>query len=197
MAEQANGTIREKKDALRKRVKADVHACDDAYIRESDAGIYENLAAEEGLQNAKTVFCYVSVGREPDTRKIIEKLLAEGKTVCAPRCLGNGVMEARAFSSLGELEEAMLGIPAPKADAPLVRPEDIDFVVAPCVAASPACHRLGHGGGYYDRFLSQVRCPVVCLSRGKTMHDFIPVEKCDIMVDKVLTESRVHQRGGE
>ena len=89
----------------------------------------------------------------------------------------------------------MLGIPAPKADAPLVRPQDIDFVIAPCVAASPACHRLGHGGGYYDRFLSQVKCPVVCLSREKTMHDFIPVEKCDIMVDKVLTEDRVHKRG--
>ncbi len=112
----------------------------------------ERLTALPEYRQARTIFCYLSVEREPDTAPILRQALAEGKVVCAPVCLEKGLMRARRLLSLEELEKGPYGIPAPPESQPWIEPEQIDFAVVPCMACDEKGGRLGHGAGFYDRF---------------------------------------------
>ncbi len=188
-------TMAEQKKALRQAVREAEKQFTKDYLQSSDESIFRRVTALPEVQNAKTVFCYVSVRNEPDTHKIIYNLLEAGKKVCVPLCEKGGVMHACHVTELATLQKGVLDIPAPDLAAPRVSPADIDVVLAPCMAASRGCERLGHGGGYYDRFLAEVRCPVVCLCRGGNLYDFIPCGKYDILVDMVVSEEDVFRCG--
>ena len=66
----------------------------------------QKLLAMEDYQRAHTVFCYLSVEREPDTYPLIRQALAQGKRVCAPVCIRRGVMRARLLQSLEDLVQS-------------------------------------------------------------------------------------------
>jgi 5,10-methenyltetrahydrofolate synthetase len=57
----------------------------------------------------------------------------------------------RAWAPGEALVRGVWNIPVPAETAPVVVP---DVVIAPVVGFDPACHRLGHGAGYYDRTLA-------------------------------------------
>ena len=97
------------------------------------------------------MFCFVSAGREIDTRPILERTLADGRTLCVPLCVADGVMELRAVRDLKELSPGAYGILEPPADSPALSPDQIDLAVIPCVTCSREGRRLGRGGGYYDQ----------------------------------------------
>ena len=66
-----------------------------------------------------------------------------------------------------------------------------DVVIVPLVAFDSSCHRLGHGGGWYDRFLAtQPGAIKIGLAFDVQRTDRIPTEPHDIQLDYVVTESR-------
>ena len=85
-------------------------------------------------------------------------------------------------------------IPEPKLEKlrPL-EPEEIDFVVVPGVAFDQQGNRLGYGGGYYDRFFTQLRAevPLVAITFEVQVLAEIPVAPWDRQVDLLITEKRV------
>jgi 5-formyltetrahydrofolate cyclo-ligase len=180
--------MKREKDRLRKALRDLALSLPEAYIESSDRGIEENVLALEEWMQARTVFIYVSIGREPQTKGLILSALTDGKTVAVPRCLSNGEMEARVISSLDGLQPGPFGIPEPAASAPLLFPQEIDFVIAPCIAADRQGYRLGHGGGYYDRYLANIHCPSVCLCRARLLQNDLPHSALDRPVEFVITE---------
>jgi 5-formyltetrahydrofolate cyclo-ligase len=66
--------------------------------------------------------------------------------------------------------------------------EEVDLMVVPALAFDKFCHRLGHGGGYYDRFLEKMPQPVftVGLAFDFQIVDKLPTHATDIPVDRVL-----------
>lgn len=185
---------REQKAALRKEAAETMAALGEDYHRQSDGAILRALLARPEVRGAEVIFSYVSVGDEPDTRAFIEEMLDAGKAVCVPRCLKGGVMEARRITSLAGLHPAPFGLLEPGEDAPLVEPGEVGLVVAPCVAADRGGGRLGHGAGYYDRFLARVSCPVLCLCRGRLLLEAAPMDEYDRYMDVVITEDGVYER---
>jgi 5-formyltetrahydrofolate cyclo-ligase len=159
-----------------------------AYIAASDLMIEERLLGLPAWRAAQTVFSYVSVGAEPSTRGLLSAALKAGKRLCVPKCQKRGIMRAREIRALAELKPAPFGLLEPGEDAPLVAPADIDLVIVPCLAADAQGHRLGHGGGYYDRYLRLIRCPSICLCRGQALLPAVPAEAHDVRVQMVLTE---------
>jgi 5-formyltetrahydrofolate cyclo-ligase len=74
-----------------------------------------------------------------------------------------------------------------------VDPSWPDVVVVPGLAFTATGDRLGQGGGWYDRFLSQIRgdCTTVGVCFAEQVVDALPVEAHDVTVDHVVTDSGV------
>ena len=159
----------------------------------ADFKIFENLKESRLIGKAELVLTYVSYRDETDTLKLIEYLLAEGKTVAVPRCRKQGQMDFFKIKSLGDLKPSSMGIPEPEYDERyLVR----DFTGALCIVPGTAFdlkgNRTGYGGGYYDRFLSRekdVTPAGICYS--PLIFDVVPSEPHDISVDYIITEKGI------
>lgn len=153
--------------------------------------IAARVFAERSFQDAKTVFCYCSYGDEIDTYDILHAALAAGKTVCLPRTLGGGQMQARAVRSLDALQMSKYGILEPGEDCALVDPAQLDLCIIPCLAADVTGRRLGYGGGYYDRYLPQTPAVRMVLCAGARLFAQIPAQEHDIACNMILTEGQV------
>jgi len=188
-------TKQEEKQQLRKIVQRLEVALSDRYLQSSSASISAHLLAMPEYQAAETVFCFVGVRREIDTRPILENILSSGKRLCVPLCTTPGHMELRQISDLCQLHVGSFGLLEPSAQAPLVRIDDVDLAVIPCLTCNHGGQRLGKGGGYYDRFLSHYRGGTVLLCREKLIREEIPVEPHDYPIPWVLTEKGLYEDG--
>ncbi len=144
-------------------------------------------------QAARTVLCFVSFGSEVDTAPIVDWALAEDRTVAAPRIVAPGTMVAhRITDPVCDLVEGKYGILAPRADLPLVAPEDFDLVLMPGVAFCADGGRLGYGGGFYDTYLTRAaNARRVALAFELQLVDKLPRETHDLPAHVIVTEQRV------
>ena len=188
-------TRAEEKQRLRRAVRALESRLSEEYRTESSRTITRQLLAMPAYQAAETVFCFVGTAREIDTAAILEDALAAGKRLCVPLCVGDGLMEPRRITSLSELSPGAYGIPEPPRESPAVAVDEVDLAVIPCVSCSHGGHRLGQGGGFYDRFLSHYRGGAVLLCREQLIREDIPVEPHDCLVPWVLTERGLWEDG--
>ena len=178
--------IKDEKQTLRKRISAEFLTPD--YIREASAAISGKLLCSEAYRRAECIFCYVATGSEPSTQSIIEDALAKGKCVCVPRCIAKGRMKAIRIDSLECLHKGAYGILEPDESLPEISPEAIDLAIIPCLAATRDGIRLGHGGGYYDRFLVDTAATKAALCFSKRILPTIPAEDFDVRMDYVISE---------
>ena len=205
------------KEKIRKEIKEKLNATSEDYRKEASAKIALNaLNIPEmkeqkrtgflGLKKTeKTVLAYCSVGTEPSTLALIDSLLKSGRKVCLPLCTdldeeghrtgAFDAMEARVITSFDDLTAGAYGIPEPKADTELVPAEEIDIVILPCVGCDRQCRRIGHGAGYYDKYLTTVRkdCFTMALCYEEALADELPAEEHDVPVDAVVTEKTVYR----
>ncbi len=105
-----------------------------------------------------------------------------------PRCLPGRQLAFHVVSSPAEeLEAGAHGILAPRASLPCAAPQELDLLIVPGVAFTPAGDRLGYGGGYYDRFIP--RCPqarMLALAFAEQMVETLPTEAHDLRVPLVI-----------
>ena len=188
-------TIDEEKQQLRATIRRLSAQLPFRYREAADRAIARHLLALPEYRSAGAVFCFVSAGREIDTRPILRHALDSGKTVCVPLCTTPGRMELRRIASLEELQPGSFGIPEPSADAPGVEVDDVDLAVVPCLSCNHLGQRLGRGGGYYDRFLAHYRGGTVLLCRELLIREEIPLEPHDYPVPWVLTERGLYEDG--
>ncbi len=160
------------------------------YRKNAGQRITELLLQSREYQKAKTIFVYYSTDREPDTRKFIKTALQDGKKICLPRCVGKGVMEPVSYKMGDELKETCMGIYEPLAGE-VISKDRIDLAVLPCLSCDHIGNRLGHGGGYYDRFLEDFSGENICLCYQKAVMETIETEEHDKKVGALLTEEGI------
>jgi len=183
--------LKSTKIELRGKIRGEIISLPDEYIADSDAGLFLRMISLKEFIDARNIMIYHSVGREPDTLKIAQAAFLAGKTVAFPFCYRGGIMEARIVDSLDSLVPAVLGIPAPADTAPVIGPEALELIIVPALTYDAAGHRLGYGGGYYDRYLSGLTAFTAGLARDRLIRDKLPREQHDIAVKCVITESAV------
>ena len=151
------------------------------------ADIVERL--RERLGEGRVVLAFWPLPDEPDIRPLIDSLVAAGKTVLLPKVTGGETMELRRYTSRADLAEGAFHIMEP-AGTPFTDFAQIDFALVPGVAFDAACHRLGRGRGYYDRFLAA--CPHiykigVCFPFQRVPE--VPAETHDVLMDEIIAAS--------
>lgn len=161
----------------------------------SDQQILSTLRRFPIFAEATFLLSYVSYDAEVDTRALIEGALSGGMRVAVPRCVpGERRMEFCEISSLGDLVPGFKGIlePAPDATA-LTAPELVGSVcLVPGLVFDADGHRVGYGGGYYDRFLQFYPGDKIALARTTQLSSNpLPIEETDVPVDFIVTESQV------
>lgn len=160
--------------------------------KNADKLIFHNLITTTEYIEAETVFCYVGTEEEIDTSFLLKHILACGKKLGVPRCIGKGIMEARRIDDFGQLRTGMYGIQEPVERCPVILPGDIDLAIVPCLTCSRDGRRLGYGGGYYDRYLREAYCRKIVLCREKMLEEKIPAEEWDLTMDIVITEKGIY-----
>ncbi len=125
-----------------------------------------------------------------DPGPLLRRLAGESARIVLPAARSAGEpLEFRAPNPGEPLEPDDLGVPAPPADAPALRP---DLVIAPVMAFDRAGGRLGQGVGCYDRTLAMLRSsgPVFVVGLAYAGQELarVPVETHDQTLDAILTE---------
>ena len=178
-----------RKKELRRKIKEKLSFTTEKYRKEADRKITESILKLEEYQSAGCVFCYVSTGKEMDTFSVLQDILQSGKRLGVPKCMEKGIMNVYEIHSLQELHPGAYGILEPKEDPErLIQPGAIDFALIPCISCDRSGRRLGHGGGYYDRYLEKTHCVKAVLCREELLVDEIPVEEHDLRMDLVIAE---------
>ena len=167
-------TIRERKRAMTE---------EEIVNRSKKLGVL--FAQSEAYKNAKTIYGYLPYNQEVRTVPMLEQALKDGKKVAVPKVYGDE-MKFLYLDDLSKVSKGYAGIPEPIADEP-VADDETALVLMPGLAFDPAGHRIGYGGGFYDKFLAaEPNHPTLALCYEFQMLPELHTEEHDIPVDTVL-----------
>ena len=173
------------KTVMRQQIREQKRAMTQQQIEEASARLGELLAETQAYQQAKTIYGYLPYNQEVRTVPMLERALWEGKRVAVPKVYGTE-MKFIYLDNLSAVSKGYAGIPEPIADAP-VADDPTALVLLPGLAFDKEGHRIGYGGGYYDKFLaSEPGHPTIALCYAFQMLPKIETEEFDIPADCVL-----------
>lgn len=178
---------------LRRRVALD------AGQRERFSQVAQTRVLElSDFHNADTVALYSPIRNEVDTALLATAALEAGKTLCFP-CVDGQDLHFVPVAALGELVEGRFGICEPRRSTTCFDVRRIDLLLVPGVAFDLHGHRLGYGGGFFDRFLagSGFRGRRLALAYDFQIVDVLPAERHDQVVDLLVTDQRVINPAGK
>ncbi|MBQ3272036.1 MAG: 5-formyltetrahydrofolate cyclo-ligase [Solobacterium sp.] len=184
-----------RKAERRKQLKKQYEDLNPAYVLKAGSAIAETVISLPVFQRAASVFVYLSTEHEPDTSAIIKAAFAAGKTVYVPKCEGR-CMKAVRIRADSKLKAGKLGIPEPEDDS-ITAGNRIDLSVIPCLSVTREGDRLGHGMGYYDRFLKAAETCRLCLCFNELLATELPCDSQDERMDLVVTETDVFRIDGK
>ena len=173
------------KKELRRSIREQKRAMTEEEIVRRSAKLGELFAASEAYKNAKTIYGYLPYNQEVRTVPMLEQALKDGKRVAVPKCYGDE-MRFIFMDDLSKVEKGYANIPEPIADEPIADDETA-LVLMPGLAFDPEGHRIGYGGGFYDKFLAaEPNHPTLALCYEFQMLPRLETEEHDIPVDFVL-----------
>ena len=173
------------KRQLRQSIRQQKRAMTEEEILRRSAKLGELFASSEAYQNAKTIYGYLPYNQEVRTVPMLERALREGKRVAVPKVYGEE-MKFIYLDDLNQVAKGYAGIPEPIADGP-VADDETALVLMPGLAFDPQGHRIGYGGGFYDKFLAaEPNHPTLALCYDFQMLPALETEEHDIPVDYVL-----------
>lgn len=115
--------------------------------------IAENVIHSSWFQRSKYIACYLPIPGEVDTWTIIARAWRMKKRIFAPVVEKNGRMKFREITAESDLYKNHYGLYEPRSGE-TVTARMLDIVIAPLVAFDSHNHRIGMGGGYFDRTFS-------------------------------------------
>ena len=173
------------KKELRRSIREQKRAMTEEEIVSRSEALGKLFAASEAYKQAKTIYGYMPYNQEVRTVAMLEQALKDGKRVAVPKCYGNE-MKFIYLDDLTQVEKGYAGIPEPIADGP-VADDKTALVLMPGLAFDPQGHRIGYGGGFYDKFLAaEPEHPTLALCYAFQMLPHLDTEEHDIPVNTVL-----------
>ena len=186
--------IRERKNKQRKEALSRRRALTPGQREEKSAAICEILSSLPGIRQARTIFSYRATYDEVILDLFNQWAVREGKEVSYPISLPHGIMKAAVPEDADAWEKGAYDILSPvKERSKIVRPEEIDVIIVPCVAFDREGRRCGHGAGYYDRYLPLCKknvLTVLAAFQAQEMKE-VAAEETDYPMKVIVTESGI------
>lgn len=173
------------KNELRRTIRARKRAMTEKEIVSRSEKLGQLFAQSDAYKAAKTIYGYLPYNQEVRTVPMLEQALKDGKQVAVPKVYGEE-MKFLYLDDLTKVSKGYAGIPEPIADEP-VADDETALVLMPGLAFDPQGHRIGYGGGFYDKFLAaEPNHPTLALCYEFQMLTRLDTEEHDIPVDTVL-----------
>lgn len=161
-----------------------------AQKKKNDAKIIRTLMNMPVFCDVQEFFTYLAHRGEVSTDALIEHFL-EKKKIIVPK-IEKGKMRLVQLHD-ARFSQGTFGIREP--DTFVLRDEltHIDVALIPGIAFDERGHRIGFGGGYFDRLLKKMRCTTIGLAYEFQIIDKVPTHRYDVPVDFIVTEKRIIQ----
>lgn len=174
--------------AARRLVPSAQHAAEGVAL----AALVKDLAGDP-------VCCYLPVGTEPGSLDLVTALAAQGRQVLLPVVVGPAPLDWARYAGPESLAPGPYGLREPA--GPRLGADAIgraSLVLVPALAVDRAGHRLGRGGGHYDRSLPLARSgvPLVAVVRDEELVPDLPAEPHDVPMTAALTPIGGYQQLG-
>ena len=166
--------------------------------------VFEQVRRLDRFRRARRIAAYVGSKGELDPMPLLHLAFAQGKQCYLPvlHPFLAGRLWFTAWTPNTPMQRNRFGIPEPVCDAArIIRPQWLDLVITPLLGFDAQCHRLGMGGGYYDRTFAMKR-----FTKGRHRPWLLgiahEVQRCeriqtapwDVRPDAVITPSKMYTR---
>ena len=186
-----------KKNNLRKKVFENKKNLSQEAIAIKSHTISLKLLNLNVYQQAKNIMLYIATKTEVQTKQIIYSAQKDHKNVYIPLIDSDNktLKPSLVYDFNKELTIGCCGIFQPKQEFYRICAASVlDLIILPGIAFDPKGYRLGRGGGYYDRFLGQIKqtIPTIALAFAMQLFKEIPYNDQDIPVNCIITEEKVY-----
>jgi len=173
------------KKALRASIREQKRAMTEQQIEQLSTALAEQFYKTQQYKDAATIYGYLPYNQEVRTVPILARALQDGKVVAVPKVIDDQMIFV-VMDDLSKVEMGYAGIPEPIANGPEASDSEA-LVLMPGLAFDPQGHRVGYGGGFYDRFLEkEPDHPTVALCYAFQVFPELETQEHDIPVDLVL-----------
>ena len=181
------------KNLIRKTVLGQRSALSAIEKFKAESVMLKSLLNWEVFKKAGVIHIFISMPDEPDTRPIIEHCWSSRKKIAVPVVLPDTYdLFHSEIKSLDDLVSGMHGTQEPHPERQIkINPESFDLVIVPGVAFDRQGGRLGHGKGYYDRFLELTNAFRLGLTFNRQLLETVPTELHDVPMNAILSESGI------
>jgi 5-formyltetrahydrofolate cyclo-ligase len=181
--------VDENKASLRSRLLAERAGLTGEYRDAAGRSLRDAVLELPEVSTAGTVAAYYSVGAEPASRGLVYALWKRGTYVLLPVLREDRELDWASYEGPDSLTPGRFGLLEPsEVLRGVTAVSRADVVITPALACSPAGHRLGRGGGSYDRALARVGGQVLTLALlyDEELLPSVPVEEHDVPVRAIV-----------
>lgn len=175
---------KDKKNDLRKHVAA--QRTDFQTLEKWSAAVVEKFQTLAVFQSARTVGAYMPMADEVDVSLLFQSLERQFYVPAFDAAIGS----YRMAKVSKDWKTGRFGIPEP-ANPVFAAADEIDLILVPGVAFDRTGHRIGRGGGFYDRLLPLYRAVRAGICFEFQCLETVPAEAHDVQVDWLITESQI------
>ena len=149
-------------------------------------------------KRVKTVHTFLAIkkNREPDVQSMLVNLWDLGIKIMISRTnFQEKSMQHFYLKKDSVLVENHLNIPEPMEDLDPAQIGEVDTIFVPLLVTDKSGHRIGYGGGYYDRLLKETKALKVGLSLSPPVDNIIQTEEWDKPLDYLITPFKTYNYG--
>lgn len=155
--------------------------------------IHNKLINMEEIKNATIIGITIANFPEVGTERLIATLRKQGKKIAIPRCNPKTKeMSFYIYESDEQLETVYMDLKEPiPSVTTIVQSSEIDVMITPGIVFDPTGFRIGYGGGYYDRYLTNFEKPTISMAFEVQIVEKVPADAYDLPICKLITEERI------
>lgn len=153
--------------------------------------IHEKILNSSQWQTSQVIGLTISQGIEWDTHHLIQTAWKQNKKVVVPKVNPEKKrMDFYMIESFDQLEKVFYDLWEPKVgETQLVTYDDIELLVVPGLVFNSRGYRIGFGGGYYDRMLTQYKGVTLSQLCSQQWNEDWEVESFDQPIDILVSEN--------